>query len=329
MKMGKDYYIFTNGQIKRRENTIHFTDGKNLSKDIPIEAIERLHLFGEITLNTKFFNFISKYGVIVNFYNYYGFYSGSYYPRKKNVSGYLITRQADFYNKKDKRLYIAKCFIDSAAHHILRNLRKHKQYTEEIMTKVDGERINVVSSKDISQLMGAEGRMRNAYYSAYNYILKNGFCFKKREKRPPTDPLNALISFGNSMMYTTVLGEIYKTQLDPTISFLHEPSTKRFSLCLDISEIFKPLIIDPLIFYVINNRMITMKDFDIHEDICFLNDRGRKKFIKEYENKLSTTVKHRSLKRNVSYRNFIKLECYKLIKYFIGDELYKPLKAWW
>ncbi|WP_249175624.1 type I-B CRISPR-associated endonuclease Cas1b, partial [Clostridium tyrobutyricum] len=258
-----------------------------------------------------------------------GFYSGSYYPRKKNVSGYLITRQADFYNKKDKRLYIAKCFIDSAAHHILRNLRKHKQYTEEIMTKVDGERINVVSSKDISQLMGAEGRMRNAYYSVYNYILKNGFCFKKREKRPPTDPLNALISFGNSMMYTTVLGEIYKTQLDPTISFLHEPSTKRFSLCLDISEIFKPLIIDPLIFYVINNRMITMKDFDIHEDICFLNDRGRKKFIKEYENKLSTTVKHRSLKRNVSYRNFIKLECYKLIKYFIGDELYKPLKAWW
>jgi CRISP-associated protein Cas1 len=273
--MGKDYYIFTNGQIKRRENTIHFTDGDDLSRDIPIEIIERLHLFGEISLNTKFFNFISKYGVIVNFYNYYGFYSGSYYPRKKNVSGYLITRQADFYNNKEKRLYIAKCFIDSAAHHILRNLRRYKPRTEKIMDKIENERINILTANSIDELMGAEGRMRNAYYSAYNYILKNGFTFEKREKRPPTDPLNALISFGNSMMYTTVLGEIYKTQLDPTISFLHEPSTKRFSLCLDISEIFKPLIVDPLIFYLINNKMLKLDDFDTHESICFLNEKGR------------------------------------------------------
>jgi CRISPR-associated protein Cas1 len=80
--------------------------------------------------------------------------------------------------------------------------------------------------------MGAEGRMRKIYYEAFNVILKNGFEFQKREKRPPTDPINALISFGNSLMYTTVLGEIYKTQLDPTVSYLHEPSTKRFSLSL-------------------------------------------------------------------------------------------------
>lgn len=327
--MGRDYYVFNNIQINRKENTIHFSDGVDLKKDIPIESVERLHIFGEITTNTKFFNFISKYGVIVNFYNYYGFYSGSYYPRKKNVSGYLLTRQADFYNKKQKRLYIAKAFIDSAAHHILRNLRKYKPDTEEVMKKVEAERINVMQAEDIKELMGAEGRMRSAYYSAYNFILKNGFTLDKREKRPPTDPVNALISFGNSMMYTTVLGEIYKTQLDPTISFLHEPSTKRFSLCLDIAEIFKPLIIDPLIFYLINNKMITLDDFDIQENVCFLNDTGRKKFIKEYENKLSTTIRHRSLKRSVSYRNFIKLECYKLIKHFIGDEVYKPLKAWW
>lgn len=327
--MGRDYYVFNDIQINRKENTIHFSDGAKLKKDIPIESVERLHLFGEITTNTKFFNFISKYGVIVNFYNYYGFYSGSYYPRKKNVSGYLLTRQADFYNKKQKRLYIAKAFIDSAAHHILRNLRKYKPDTEEVMKKVEAERINVMQAEDIKELMGAEGRMRSAYYSAYNFILKNGFTFNKREKRPPTDPVNALISFGNSMMYTTVLGEIYKTQLDPTISFLHEPSTKRFSLCLDIAEIFKPLIIDSLIFYLINNKMITLDDFDIQENVCFLNDNGRKKFIREYENKLSTTIRHRSLNRSVSYRNFIKLECYKLIKYFIGDEVYKPLKAWW
>ncbi|MDL0298323.1 CRISPR-associated endonuclease Cas1, partial [Clostridioides difficile] len=73
---------------------------------------------------------------------------------------------------------------------------------------------------------------------------------------PPKDPVNALMSFGNSIMYTNVLSEIYKTQLDPTISFLHEPSTKRFSLSLDIAEIFKPIIIDTIIFSLINNKRI-------------------------------------------------------------------------
>lgn len=130
-------------------------------------------------------------------------------------------------------------------------------------------------------------------------------------------------------MYTTVLGEIYKTQLDPTISFLHEPSTKRFSLSLDIAEIFKPLIIDPIIFSLINNRIIQHKDFDIEEGICFLNDDGRKKFITEYEKKMGVTIKHRTLKRKVSYRMFIRLESYKLIKHFIDDKNYKALKAWW
>ena len=141
--------------------------------------------------------------------------------------------------------------------------------------------------------------------------------------------MNALISFGNSMMYTTVLGEIYKTQLDPTISYLHEPSTKRFSLSLDIAEIFKPLIVDPVIFTLINKNMITLRDFDIEGGICMLNENGRKKFISEYDKKLSTTIKHRTLHRNVSYRSIIKLECYKIIKMAVENEEYKPLKAWW
>lgn len=72
-----------------------------------------------------------------------------------------------------------------------------------------------------------------------------------------------------------------------------------------------------------------MSDFDINNEICFLNEYGKKKFIRELENKLSTTIKHRSLNRNVSYRNLIKLECYKIIKMVIENEEYKPLKAWW
>ncbi|EDS77879.1 crispr-associated protein Cas1 [Clostridium botulinum C str. Eklund] len=326
--MGKDYYIFNNGRLKRKDNTIYFINDLGEKRPLPIEQVDKLHIFGEVDLNTKLLNYLAKYGLMLNFYNYYGYYSGTYYPRKKKVSGFTVVNQAMHYNFYDKRLYIAKCFIDSAIHHILRNMRRYKLDLDEYIEKIQTERNNVLNAESIQELMGAEGRMRKVYYESFNMILKGDFEFKKREKRPPSTPINALISFGNSLMYTTVLGEIYKTQLDLTIGFLHEPSSKRFSLSLDLAEIFKPLIVDPIIFSLINNRRLTLKDFNIEEGICFLNDEGRKKFVSEYEKKLNTTIRHRNLKRKVSYRMFIRLECYKLIKHFIGDEKYKPLKAW-
>ena len=326
--MGRDYYIFSNGRIKRKDNTIYFEDEMNNKKGIPIEDIERLHLFGEIDLNTKFLNYISRYSILISIYNYYGFYSGTYYSKKKNVAGLIIVKQSEVYMDCSKRLYVAKAFIDSGYHHILRNLRRHK-VEERYIESIEKERISINNAIGIEELMGAEGRGRKIYYEAMNSFLTEEFQFKKREKRPPKDPINALISFGNSMMYTTVLGEIYKTQLDPTISYLHQPSTKRFSLSLDIAEIFKPLIVDSIIFSMVNKKMLTGKDFDIEHEICYLNEDGKKKFIREYENKLNTTISHRTLKRKVSYRYLIRLECYKLIKLMIEGEEYKPLKAWW
>ena len=291
--MNRDYYIFSNGNLKRKENTIYFMDENQQKRSLPIEHVDKLHIFGEVSFNTKLLNYLTEYGLEVNIYNYYGFYSGTYYPIKKSVSGYLVVNQAMHYNFYDKRLYIAKCFIESAAHHILRNLRRYKENTEDYIQRIEIERDNAMKADTIEELMGAEGRIRKIYYESFKTFLKQDFGFERREKRPPTDPINALISFGNSLMYTGILGEVYKTQLEPTISFLHQPSTKRFSLCLDIAEIFKPLIVDSVIFNMINNRMINKSDFDQQDGICFLNDSGRKKFVLEYEKKLETTIKHR------------------------------------
>lgn len=327
--MGRDYYVFSNGRIQRKENTIYFVNSDNSKKAIPIEEVERLHLFGEVDFNTKLLNYISRYSLLINIYNYYGFYSGTYYSKKKNVSGVVVVNQSRVYLEYSLRLKMAKAFIDSANHHMLRNLRRHKEFTDEFIKRIEKERQIMNSAKTIEEVMGAEGRARKIYYEGIDSFLPDGFKMKKREKRPPNNPMNAIVSFGNSLMYTTVLGEIYKTQLDPTISYLHEPSTKRFSLSLDIAEIFKPLVVDSIIFTMINKKMLKKKDFNMENGICFLNEDGKKKFIREFENKLMTTIKHRSLHRNVSYRTLIKLECYKIIKMVVEDEEYKPLKAWW
>jgi len=326
--MSRPYYIFQSGSIMRKENTIYLENESGEKRAIPIEDVEALHIFGEVEFNTKFLNLISQYEIPIHIYNYYGFYSGSFMPRDRNVSGELLVKQVEYYVDEEKRLFLAISFVDGSIFHMLRNLKSYKG-TEEFQEKISIELDNSYQCKDISELMGCEGRVRDIYYQSFNVFLKEGFLFEKREKRPPTNPINALISFGNSLMYSTVLTEIYKTPLNPTVSYLHEPRERRYSLSLDISEIFKPLIIDTIIFRLINNNMIKLEDFEEDVNYCYLNETGRKKFIQELESKLNTTIKHRKLKRNVSYRTIIRLECYKLIKHLIDDEIYTPFKAWW
>ena len=140
---------------------------------------------------------------------------------------------------------------------------------------------------------------------------------------------NALLSFGNSLVYSTVLSEIYATHLDPTISYLHELYDRRFSLSLDLSEVFKPLLSDRVILHLLMKREMKENDFNIEMNGVLLNDSGRTKFFKHYEDKLMTSINHRSLRRNVSYRSLIRLECYKLIKHLLGMEVYKPFVIWW
>lgn len=324
----RPYYIFSNGRIKRKENTVYIENESGEKKAIPVEDIEVIHLFGELDLNTKLLNFLSQQNKVVHIYNYYGFYAGSFMPRDRNVSGELVVRQVEHYLDEERRFYLAYSFVEGAIFHMLRNLREYED-THDFQEKIKAELTNAGKAKTISELMGCEGRARDAYYQAFNVILKGEFFIDKREKRPPTNPLNALISFANSMIYSTVLSEIYHTQLNPTISYLHEPRERRYSLSLDIAEIFKPLIADPVIFKLVNNNMIKIEDFEENVGYCYMNENGRKKFIKEFDQKLTTTIKHRKLKRNVSYRTLIRLECYKLIKHFIGDETYTPFKAWW
>ena len=150
----------------------------------------------------------------------------------------------------------------------------------------------------------------------------------KREIRPPTTEINALISFGNSLLYVSALSEIYHTYLHPSVSFLHEPAERRFSLALDIADIFKPVIVERVIFKLINNNMLTKKDFD-HDVGVLLNDKGKKVFLKEYQAKLETTIKHPDTKRKVSYKYLMRLECYKLIKHVLGDKDYRSFRMWW
>lgn len=301
-------------------------------RPIPVEDVEELFLFGEITLNTKLLNFLGQKGIPAHTFNYHGFYTGSYYPRETNVSGHLLVKQVEHYTDAGKRLALAQEIVRGAYHNLHRNLlyyRNRGKEVEEAIEVLEKEAIQIEAADSIAALMGAEGRMRETYYRTFNEILDLETPLVKRVKRPPDSLINALISFGNALLYTVVLSQIYRTPLNPTVSFLHEPGTRRFSLALDIAEIFKPLIVDKMIFKLINKQMITETDLMKEVGYVYLKEAARKAVVQEFDERLQATIKHRRLGRHVSYRGLIRLECYKLVRHLVGDEPYRALRAWW
>ena len=141
--------------------------------------------------------------------------------------------------------------------------------------------------------------------------------------------INSLLSYVNSLIYSKTLSEVYHTQLNPTISYLHEPGVRRYSLCLDISEVFKPLIGDRLIFSLLNRKQITEESFTQELNFLHLKKEASKLIVRELENSLKKTIKHKELGRQVSYQYLIRLELYKLIKHIIGEKEYEGFKIWW
>ncbi|EQA36573.1 CRISPR-associated endonuclease Cas1, subtype I-B/HMARI/TNEAP [Leptospira inadai serovar Lyme str. 10] len=332
--MKESMYLFNPGRLSKKNSTLCFTKGSGRDKEerfLPIENIEDLYVFGSLDGNSALFNFLGKNRIPIHFFDYYENYTGSFLPKDYLLSGKMLVTQAGEYKNEKSRLQIAKQIVSGAGKNILKNLQYYSTRGREVSTLISEIEILVEESSttnSVASLMGYEGNIRRRYYNSFETIMKE-FPFGSRTRNPPSNEINALISFGNSLCYSVCLSQIYHTQLNPTIGFLHEPGERRFSLALDIAEIFKPILIDRLIFRMINKKELQENDFDKELFGCFLKPSGREKFIKAFDERLKETIQHRQLEKNVSYRRLIRLECYKLEKQLLGIELYKPFVSWW
>lgn len=332
MFMKKIIYIFSDGELKREDNTLKFYC-KDAKRFLPVEDISDIFVFGEVDINKKLLELLSQKEIMMHYFNYYGYYMGAFYPREHYNSGYMILRQAEFYQDKQKRLFLAQKFISGALKNIRQVLKYHQNRGKDldsIVSSIEEFEEGILNTGDIAQLMALEGNARNRYYQAFDVIINDlDFTFEQRTRRPPKNYLNCLISFGNMIMYSLVLSEIYKTHLDPRIGFLHATNFRRFSLNLDVAEIFKPIIVDRIILSVLTKKMITKKDFDRGTEGIVLKDKGKKIFVDEFDNKLKTTIKHWKLPQEVSYRRLVRLELYKIEKHLMGEKPYDPFVTSW
>lgn len=334
--MKKSYYLFNPGRLSRKDNTLCFVpvdeDGnEGQPRYIPIEGVDNLYCFGSLDANSAMYNFLGKNHVSVHFFDYYEHYTGSFMAKEYLLAGKMQVEQTRHYLSDKKRMVVAKTLVEGAAFNMSKNLKYYQGRGKDVakqLGQIDSYTPLIANAGGISELMGIEGNIRQAYYGAFGEII-NDFDMGNRSNQPPQNEVNALISFGNMMCYTVCLDQIYHTQLNPTISFLHEPGARRYSLALDLSEIFKPMLVDRTIFTVLNKKQIQASDFRQDINRCVLKEGAKKVFVQAFEERLKETFKHRSLGRSVSYKHLVKLECYKMQKHLLGMEVYKPFKMMW
>jgi len=171
--MKRTIYIFSNGELKRKQNTIYFEREKGGKKYVPVENTGEIMIFGEVTINKKLLDFLSQQEIILHFFNYYGYYSGSFYPREHYNSGYMTLKQCEHYLDEEKRMDLARRFVRGAATNIKKVLSYYQNRGVDlapIIKQIESLEKQISEQKNTDALMAIEGNIRDLYYRSFNKI---------------------------------------------------------------------------------------------------------------------------------------------------------------
>jgi CRISPR-associated protein Cas1 len=329
-----NHHVFADGELSRNEGTLRIETLDGDTEYLPVESIDTLYLHGQITFNTRALGLLNEHSVPVHVFGWKDYYRGSYLPTRDHVSGNTVVEQVRAYDDPERRLPIARELVAASIHNMRANVRyydgKRGDFAGEMSRMADlKDRAQDESVTEIDELRGVEATARKSYYRCFDTILRNPFELTRREYNPPTNEANALVSFLNGMIYTTCVSAIRQTALDPTVGYLHEPGERRFTLSLDIADIFKPILADRVAFRVVNRRQLGIEDFESELEGCLLTEDGRMTVLEEFEQTLDETVEHPRLNRKVSYKTLVRTDVYSLKKHVLTGEPYRPTERWW
>lgn len=326
-KQDRSHFILNAGRLRRQDNNIYFDrydeDGHIVAtKILPINAIDDIYILGKVDIDTYSMAFMADNNILLHIFSPYQSFRGNFFPNtynSVNKSGFVLLQQLRAFDNPDMRLYLAQQITRGQMLNGAKNCEKYGTGFE-VASYIEA----LEKAEDIPQVMAAEGSFKKAYYEQWNAIIndRRSFKFTVRSKRPPADKINSFISYINTRIYNVCLSEIYKTELDPRIGFLHEPNYKALSLHLDLAEIFKPILGDNLIFTMLNKKEITAKDFK--------TDAGRIRFtneaIQKIELKMITKLTESITvgKQKLTWRQVIRREANQIKKTISEGLAYEP-----
>lgn len=320
------------------ENKERDTPKRNVR--VPLIKVTQVVVYGDVTVTSPAMAALLEQGVDICFCSYYGRFQGRLAP-PLGKNSLIRLEQHRAHNDPERAFTLARAFVQGKLANmrvmLLRANRKRgdpaiAQVVESLKGMVDQVGAlhpeTVVAPSDPSRpqagsaygtLVGLEGSGTARYFSVFGQLLNDDWGFERRQRRPPRDPVNALLSFGYVLLMNQVASAVSIVGLDPYVGFLHSSQFGKPALALDVMEAFRPLVVDSTVLTLLNNGMLTRQDFQEELGAWRLTDKGRRTFLTKFEERLDTEIQHPVFNYKATYRRCLELEVRLVAKWLTGE----------
>jgi CRISPR-associated protein Cas1 len=295
-------------------------NGSWKKQSIPAQTVEQVVLMGNPQVTGDALMYALELGMPVHYLSSFGKYLGSALPGESR-NGQLRLAQYQVYGDLERRLELVKAIVTAKIHNQYTVLYRHNERDNPLKLR----KSQVKTQTTIEQVRGIEGIAAREYFACWTKMLDHEWKFQGRNRRPPTDPVNSLLSFAYGLLRVQVTAAVHLAGLDPYIGYLHEVSRGQPAMVLDLMEEFRPLVADNLVLAVLNNRAIQLKDFSETLGAYRLSDAGRKSFLQAFDRKMNDEFKHPVFEYRCTYRRAIELQARLLARHLQEGIPYQPL----
>ncbi len=309
--------------VKKRDEylLIQYPDKRKV--EVPLTKVSQVVVSGDVTLTTPALHTLLERGIEICFLSMYGQFRGRLSPPiAKNA--FLRREQHRAHTDQHEALRIASACVRGKLENMrVMLLRANRSLQDnEISDATTAIRAMVqqtAHAKTVGSLLGIEGSGSASYFQVFGKLLRGSLTFTHRRRRPPTDPINAMLSLGYTLLSHQVASAIQVVGLDPYIGFLHQPRYGRPSLALDLMEEFRPIIADSVVLNVVNHRILTAQDFEEELGVIHLKATARKTFYGKFEERLQEELQHPYFGYRTSYQRCIELQVRLLAKWLTHE----------
>jgi CRISP-associated protein Cas1 len=331
--MGTIYINQDDVYIGKVDERLKVTADRQTLLDVPLIKVDGVVVIGRATVSPAAMTELLGRGIPLSFLTGTGRYLGRMEPElTKNI--FVRKAQWQAAGESKQALHVVRGFIRGKLKNyrtaLMRAQREHPGVDLEVaITQIEHALNPMEQTETVNSLRGLEGAGSAAYFGSFNHLIREeGFTFEARRRRPPTDPVNSLLSFGYALLRHDVQSALNIVGFDPYLGYLHVERYGRPSLALDLMEEFRPLVVDAVVLSAINCKRITPEDF-ITEPLSgavSLTDERRRDFLRLYEQKKQSQFKHPVMGRQCTYQEAFEIQARLLAKYLMGQtEQYPPL----
>jgi CRISP-associated protein Cas1 len=317
--------------LRKVDERLKVTSNGQTLLDIPLIKVSQVIMFGRVTVTSATVATLMEHSIGLCYLSEHGRYIGRLEPQFSKNSLLRVEQWRAAFDEQRKLNIARQCVLGKLANMRVMLLRANReQECPELRNAIDrlkeAERAAEVCG-DVDILRGHEGEGSAAYFGVFGQLIKQGLAFAGRVRRPPTDPVNAMLSFGYTLLHNDLHSACNVVGFDPYVGYLHADRYGRANLALDLMEEFRPIVVDSVVLTCVNKRIIQQEDFIVELGGAHrLSDHARRRFLLQYEERKNTEFKHPVFGYRTTYQRCFELQARLLAKFLQGElAIYPPL----